>query len=62
MLATDEVDPARVAMTGSSGGGTQTFLLEVANFFVDTGNIDSARESYEGAVNTGPLQMVHDGM
>lgn len=44
------------------GGGTQTFLLEVANFFVETGNIDSARESYEGAVNTGPLQMVHDGM
>jgi len=44
------------------GGGTQDFLLEVANFFVETGNIPSARESYEGAVNTGPLQMVHDGM
>lgn len=44
------------------GGGTQAFLLEVANFFVATGNIDSARESYESAVNTGPLQMVHDGM
>jgi taurine transport system substrate-binding protein len=44
------------------GGGTQDFLLEVANFFVETGNIDAARESYESAVNTGPLQMVHDGM
>lgn len=42
------------------GGGTQSFLLEVANFFVETGNIPSARESYEGAVNTVPLQMVHD--
>lgn len=44
------------------GGGTQDFLLEVANFFVETGNIPSARDSYEGAVNTGPLQMVQDGM
>ena len=44
------------------GGGTQTFLLEVANFFVETGNIDAARDSYDSAVNTGPLQMVHDGM
>ncbi|NSX54840.1 ABC transporter substrate-binding protein [Parasulfitobacter algicola] len=32
------------------GGGSQTFLKEVADFFVETGNIDSARDSYEGAV------------
>ncbi len=44
------------------GGGTQSFLLEVGNFFVETGNLDSARDSYEGAVNTRPLQMVQDGM
>ncbi len=44
------------------GGGTQNFLLEVGNFFAETGNIDSARDSYETAVNAGPLQMVQDGM
>ncbi len=37
------------------GGGTQSFLLEVAEFFVETGNIDQARSSYESAVNAGPL-------
>ncbi len=37
------------------GGGTQAFLKEVADFFVSTGNIPSARETYEGAVNSGPL-------
>lgn len=37
------------------GGGSQTFLKEVADFFVSTGNIPSSRESYESAVNTGPL-------
>ncbi|MEO0387921.1 MAG: ABC transporter substrate-binding protein [Pseudomonadota bacterium] len=33
------------------GGGAQTFLKEVGDFFVETGNIPAARESYEGAVN-----------
>lgn len=37
------------------GGGTQQFLKEVADFFVSTGNIPSARDSYVSAVNTGPL-------
>ena len=37
------------------GGGTQTFLKEVADFFVSTGNIPSARDSYESAVNAEPL-------
>ncbi len=37
------------------GGGMQAFLKEVADFFVSTGNIDAARDSYDSAVNTGPL-------
>lgn len=40
------------------GGGSQTFLKEVADFFVDTGNIPSARDSYDGAVNTDGLKSV----
>lgn len=38
------------------GGGTQTFLKEVADFFVEQGTIDSARESYEDAVNASYLE------
>nr|WP_299952059.1 ABC transporter substrate-binding protein [uncultured Ruegeria sp.] len=37
------------------GGGAQNFMLGVANVFVDAGSIDSALQSYEGAVNTDPL-------
>lgn len=37
------------------GGGSQTFLKEVADFFVSTNNIPSARDSYDSAVNTEPL-------
>ncbi len=37
------------------GGGSQVFLKEVGDFFVDTGNIPSARDSYDGAINTAPL-------
>ena len=33
------------------GGGMQTFLKEVADFFVAQGNIPSARASYDSAVN-----------
>lgn len=40
------------------GGGSQTFLKEVADFFVETGNIPSARDSYESAINTGPLEAI----
>ena len=40
------------------GGGTQKFLKEVADFFKAQGNIPSARDTYEGAVNAGPLQSV----
>lgn len=37
------------------GGGSQTFMKGVADVFVEAGSIDSALESYEGSVNTGPL-------
>ncbi|MFV2051788.1 ABC transporter substrate-binding protein [Aliiroseovarius sp. YM-037] len=38
------------------GGGSQTFMKGVADVFVEAGSIDSALESYEPTVNTGPLQ------
>ena len=38
------------------GGGTQTFLKEVADFFVEQGTIDSARDSYEDAVDASYLE------
>ncbi len=37
------------------GGGTQTFLKEVADFFVEQGTIDKARPSYDGAVDASYL-------
>jgi taurine transport system substrate-binding protein len=37
------------------GGGAQEFMKGVAKVFVDAGSIPSALDSYEGAVNTGPL-------
>ncbi|MEP3047130.1 MAG: ABC transporter substrate-binding protein [Roseibium sp.] len=37
------------------GGGSQEFMKGVAQVFVDAGSIPSARDSYDGAVNTGPL-------
>lgn len=38
------------------GGGTQKFLKEVADFFVEQGTIDSARDSYESAVDASYLE------
>ncbi|MEM1385363.1 MAG: ABC transporter substrate-binding protein [Pseudomonadota bacterium] len=38
------------------GGGLQTFLKEVGDFFVETGNIPEARDSYEGAANASFLE------
>nr|VFJ97188.1 MAG: taurine transport system substrate-binding protein [Candidatus Kentron sp. H]VFJ97789.1 MAG: taurine transport system substrate-binding protein [Candidatus Kentron sp. H]VFK02970.1 MAG: taurine transport system substrate-binding protein [Candidatus Kentron sp. H] len=38
------------------GGGIQTFLKEVADFFVEQGVIGSARASYEGAVDASYLK------
>ncbi|MEM9966769.1 MAG: ABC transporter substrate-binding protein [Pseudomonadota bacterium] len=37
------------------GGNAATFMKGVADVFVNAGSIDSALDSYEGAVNTGPL-------
>ncbi|SDE33405.1 ABC transporter substrate-binding protein [Ruegeria marina] len=37
------------------GGGAQEFMKGVAQVFVDAGSIPAALDSYENAVNTGPL-------
>lgn len=38
------------------GSNAATFMKGVADVFVEAGSIDSALDSYEDAVNTGPLQ------
>jgi len=38
------------------GGAAAPFMKGVADVFVGAGSIDSALDSYEGAVNTGPLE------
>lgn len=38
------------------GGGAQSFMKGVADVFVNAGSIDGALDSYEAAVETGPLQ------
>ncbi len=40
------------------GGGTQTFLKEVGDFFVEQGSMPSARDSYESAVDKSFLEAV----
>jgi len=42
---------------GEGGSGTD-FLKGVADVFVESGNIPSARGSYANAVNAGPLEAV----
>lgn len=37
------------------GGNAQAFMKGVADVFVEAGSIDGALDSYDGAVNTGPL-------
>ena len=37
------------------GGNAATFMKGVADVFVESGSIDSSLDSYEGAVNAGPL-------
>ena len=37
------------------GGNAQEFMKGVADVFVEAGSIDSALDSYEQAVNAGPL-------
>ncbi|MDQ2090065.1 ABC transporter substrate-binding protein [Marimonas arenosa] len=41
---------------GWLGGNAQTFMKGVADVFVEAGSIDAALDTYENAVNTGPLQ------
>ncbi len=38
------------------GGGAQDFMKGVADVFVQAGSIDAALDTYENAVNTGPLE------
>ena len=38
------------------GGGSQGFMKGVADVFVNAGSIDAALDSYENAVNAGPLK------
>ncbi|MEL6980339.1 MAG: ABC transporter substrate-binding protein [Pseudomonadota bacterium] len=40
------------------GGGSQSFMKGVADVFVSAGSIDNALETYDAAVNTGPLAAV----
>lgn len=37
------------------GGNAAAFMKGVADVFVESGSIDTARDSYEGAINIGPL-------
>ncbi|MEO0729989.1 MAG: ABC transporter substrate-binding protein [Pseudomonadota bacterium] len=50
--------PSRDEQLGAKwlGGGTQKFLKEVADFFVEQKQVKSARDSYDGAVNAAPLK------
>ncbi len=41
------------------GGGAQSFMKGVADVFLGAGSIDAALESYEAAVNIGPLTAAH---
>ncbi len=38
------------------GGGAQEFMKGVASVFKEAGSIEEVRDSYAGAVNTGPLE------
>lgn len=42
------------------GGNAAPFMKGVADVFVESGSIDSALDSYEGTVNTGPLEAAKD--
>ncbi len=42
------------------GGAAPSFMKGVADVFVESGSIPAALDSYEGAVNTGPLMAVSD--
>ncbi|WP_298839435.1 ABC transporter substrate-binding protein [uncultured Roseobacter sp.] len=49
--------PADVALSDAwLGGNAASFMKGVADVFVEAGSIDSALDSYEGTINTGPLE------
>ncbi|KAB2543500.1 taurine ABC transporter substrate-binding protein [Salipiger aestuarii] len=55
-LATFVFPPVDAQLTEKwLGGGAQEFMKGVADVFVEAGSIDAALGSYEGTVNTGPL-------
>ncbi|KNG95254.1 ABC transporter substrate-binding protein [Pseudaestuariivita atlantica] len=43
---------------GWLGGNAQSFMKGVADVFVQAGSIDGALDTYENAVNTGPLEAI----
>ena len=42
------------------GGAAPSFMKGVADVFVESGSIPASLDSYESAVNTGPLMAVSD--
>mgnify|MGYP001382450443 CR=1 FL=1 len=42
------------------GGGLQSFIKNVADFFVEQGTIDSALDSYEGVINASYMRMASE--
>ncbi|MCE8511829.1 ABC transporter substrate-binding protein [Ruegeria pomeroyi] len=55
-IATFKFPTIEEQMSGAwLGGNAQTFMKGVADVFVEAGSIDSALDTYENAVNTGPL-------
>lgn len=55
-IATFKFPTIEEQMSGAwLGGNAQSFMKGVADVFVEAGSIDSALDTYENAVNTGPL-------
>ncbi|WP_299783835.1 ABC transporter substrate-binding protein [uncultured Roseobacter sp.] len=60
-LAGMKMLPADVALSDAwLGKNAATFMKGVADVFVEAGSIDKALDSYEGAINTGPLEAAKD--
>lgn len=56
-MATFEFPPVPEQLTAKwLGGGAQGFMKGVADVFVASGSIDAAKDTYENAINIGPLQ------
>ncbi|MBE3639948.1 taurine ABC transporter substrate-binding protein [Mangrovicoccus algicola] len=60
-IATMQFPPIEAQLSPKwMGGAAQTFMKGVADVFVAAGSIDSALDSYEAAVDTGPLAAAAD--